>query len=298
MAIKPVPRIGVDKLYYAKIISDTAEGTTYAAPVWMQGVNNITYNPNVQTQDYDADDGTYDSYSSDGAIQTTIAVADLLPHIYADLLGLQIGPTGMVIEGEDDNAPEVAVGFRSQMSNGAYRYIWVLKGKFAKQQEDYATKGSAGITYNQRSIMHTALKRISDGARRKIQDSNADGLALTNEQLASAVTGWFSSPNFDPAVAPGTVTPITGLTAAAGANAGEITAAWGTATGASSISVQVSSGGEWVTVSNPDPAETSTTITGLVAGGSYLVRVFVVGGENAGISNVVSATAGTGGGGG
>lgn len=291
MPIKPVPRIGVDRLYYAKVLTDDENGTTYSAPVWMQGVNNITYNPNVQTQDYDADDGLYESYSSDGAIQTTIAVADLLPAIRADLLGLTIDANGMIIEGEGDNAPEVAVGFRSQMSNGAYRYIWVLKGKFSKQQEDYATKGSAGITYNQQSIMHTAMKRVSDGQRRKILDSNAPGLSLTNAQLADAATGWFSDPNFDASTYVGSTTPISDLAASTGSGAGEITLAWTAPTGASSVSVQVSTGADWVTVANPEVTDSSATISGLVAGANYLVRIIVVGGSNAGISNIDGAAA-------
>ena len=95
---KPKLRISVDKLYYALVLSDTEEGTTYSAPIWLQGVNSVSYNPNTQTQSYDADGGTYESYSADGDIQTTITVADLLPEHYAALMGLQHDVNGVVTE--------------------------------------------------------------------------------------------------------------------------------------------------------------------------------------------------------
>lgn len=286
---KPVPRIGVDKLYYAPILSDSDAGTIYGTPVWLQGVNQITYNPNVQNASYDADDGTYVSFSADGEIQTTITVADLKMADYAALLGLQTDANGMVIEGESDNAPEIAIGFRSQKSDGTYRYIWVLKGKFAKAQEDYQTKGGSGITYQPRQIVHTAVKRTSDGQRRHILDTS--DVSLTDAQLGDATYGWFSSPNFTVAGYSGSSTPISSLVASTGSNAGEIGIAFTAATGASAVSVQVSDGNGWTTVANLAADASSATIGGLVAGAEYFVRVVVVGGSNAGISNVDSAAA-------
>lgn len=292
---KPRPRIGVDMLYYAKVLSDTAEGTVYSAPVWAQGVNNIAYNPNTQTAAYDADDGVYETFSADGDVQTTIQVADLLPQVYADLLGLQIDANGMVIEGSADNAPEVAVGFRSQKSNGQYRFIWVLKGKFSKQPETYQTKGSSGITYQPASILHTGLKRISDGERRHIQDSDAPGQTLSLAQLSDPVSGWFSSPNFTVAGYQGSTTPVSDLVATDGAEAGQITLAWTAAAGASDVAIQVSRGSDWATVDNKTASDAAATITGLQAGEEYLVRLYVTGGSKAGISNVSGAKAGAAG---
>lgn len=291
---KPRPRIGVDQLYYAKVLSDTSEGTIYSAPVWMQGVNAIGYNPNTQAGSYDADDGTYESYSADGEIQTTVTVADLTPQIYADVMGLQRDANGMVIEGESDNAPEVALGFRSQKSNGAYRFIWILKGKFSKQQEDYSTKGGSGVTYQGKTIMHTALKRTSDGERRHILDSDDPLNTLTLKQLSSPEDGWFSSPNFTVAGYVNAATPISDLVATSGAAAGQITLAWTAATGASNVAVQVSQGSDWITVDNKAAADSAATLTGLQAGKDYLVRLYVTGGAKAGISNVSAAKAGAG----
>ena len=294
MANKPVPAISVNKLYYALVLSDTEEGVTYSAPVWLQGVNTVAYNPNTQTATFDADGGTYDSYSADGEIQTTITIADLNPSDYATLLGVQQDQTtGLITESTDDNPPEVAIGFMSEMSNGAMRFVWILKGKFSKQEESVTSKGGSGITYQPRTIMHTAVPRTFDGAKRHILDSNNPLNSLTVAQLESAVNGWFSSPDFNPANYQSSVTPVSSLVASNGSSAGEITLAWTAASGATNVAIQVSQGSDWVTVQNTDASASSATLTGLTAGNEYLVRLYVTGGTNAGISNVSGAKAGS-----
>lgn len=284
---KPRASISVDKLYYCDVLSDSELGTTYGSPVWLQGVNQISYNPNTQNVSWDADGGTYDTYSADGEVQTTITIADLNPAQYAHLIGTQY-VNGVIQEG-NENPPEVAIGFRAEKTNGEYRFVWILKGKFSKQQEDYQTKGGSGVTFQPRTIMHTALKRASDGMDRHWLDSDDSNVSLTVAQLTDASTGWFSSPDFDPS-AYASATPVSDLAASTGGNAGEITLAWTAPVGATNIAVQVSSGSDWVTVENMSSGS-SATITGLVAGANYLCRLVVTGGTNAGISNVDSAAA-------
>lgn len=198
--VRPVPRIGVDMLYVAKILTDDDKGTTYDSPRRLIGLNNIGYDPATQSASYDADDGSYESYSVDGDTTVTIRQADLTPEDYAYLFGVQRGETGVITEGAEDSAPYIAVGFRSQKSDGSYRYIWVLKGKASKGSETYQTKSGSGITYNDQEIVIHALNRTSDGAKRRRLDSNDPSLpeGITNAALADATDGWFSSPDYTP----------------------------------------------------------------------------------------------------
>lgn len=295
MANKPVPAISVNKMYYALVLSDTEEGVTYSAPVWLQGVNTVAYNPNTQTASWDADGGTYVSYAGDGEVQTTITIADLNPEDYATLMGVQRDQHGVISEGVNDNPPEVAIGFMSEKSDGAMRFTWVLKGKFSKQEESVTSKGGAGITFQPRTIMHTALPRTFDRKKRRFLDSNDPKNTLSIAQLESAVNGWFSSPDFDPAAYRGSTTPVSNLVATDGTKAGQITLAWTAAAGASNVAIQVSQGSDWVTVDNKTASNAAATITGLQAGKEYLVRLYVTGGGKAGISNVSGAKAGAAG---
>ncbi|MBC5648246.1 major tail protein [Christensenella tenuis] len=198
---RPVPKIGVDMLYVAKVVKDDEEGVEYGAPVRLPGLNNIGYDPATLSGTYSADDGTYASNTADGATTVTIKVADLLSEHYALLLGIDQTDKGVLEEGVNDNPPEMAVGWRSQKSDGTYRFVWVLKGKFAKSAETYATKGGEGITYNDKELTFSALNRVSDGKKRRQLDSNDPKLpeGVTLATLSDAAEGWFSDPDFEPA---------------------------------------------------------------------------------------------------
>ena len=295
MANKPVPTISVNKLYYALVLSDTEEGVTYSAPVWLQGINTVAYNPNTQSASWDADGGAYVSYSADGGVQTTITIADLNPEDYAALMGVKRDENGVINEDINDNPPEVAIGFMSEKSDGSMRFVWIMKGKFSKQEESITSKGSAGITFQAKTIMHTAIPRTFDGKKRRFMDSNDPRNTLSIEELESATTGWFSSPDFNPAEYQSSTTPIADLEASDGTADGQITLAWTAAAGASNVAIQVSQGSDWITMDNKTSSDSTATISGLQAGQEYLVRLYVTGGSKAGISNISGAKAGVAG---
>lgn len=197
---KPVPKIGVDLLYVAEVQSDGDSGAAYGKPFRLPGLNNIGYDPSTQSATYDADDGTYVSYSADGTTTVTIKVADLLPEHYSKLLGLEYKDSGVIEEGVADNAPEVAVGWRSQKSDGSYRFIWVLKGKFSKNAETYSTKSGSGVSFNDRELVFTAENRVFDGLKRRQLESNDPKVTMSISAISSPVDGWFSDPDFEPTV--------------------------------------------------------------------------------------------------
>lgn len=293
---QPMPRIGVDELFVAKILQDISTGTSYAVPIWLQGVNNIGYDPATQSATYDADDGAYATVSGDGNSQATIRVADLLPEYRALLLGLIQDAQGVVESGISDNPPEFALGWRSQKSNGAYRFVWLLKGKFSKGSETYTTKGSAGVTFNDTEIVFTALNRASDGKKQRQIDSDDYAhipAGLTLDMLSSKETGWFSSPNYIPTV---TGTPISDLVATTGAGEnGSIDLTFSAPEGATSVKVQAKQiDGSWVDVQTSasiTAVSTTATVIGLTDGNSYTIRLVVMGGSKAGTSNEQTAKA-------
>lgn len=197
---KPVPKIGVDMLYVAPVIRDDETGVIYGEPIRLPGLNSIGYDPSTKSATYDADDGTYESFVADGVTSVSIRVADLLSEHYVLLLGLKQDEVGVIYEGTEDNPPEMALGWRSQKSDGSYRFVWVLKGKFGKSSESYATKSGSGISYNDMELSYTALNRICDGLKRRQVDSNEPKLdgKISLAALSGSETGWFSSPDFCP----------------------------------------------------------------------------------------------------
>ncbi len=196
---KPLPRIGVDKLYYVPVAADTTEGAIYGEPVHMQGVTDIGYKPNSKQVVFAADDGIYASITTDGEIEVEVGVADILAEDYAYLLGCDISSAGVVTEGNADVPKEVALGYRSMKSDGSYRYEWILKGTFRKPAQTAKSKGQ-GIDPQSKTIKFSALNRVCDGNTRRWYDSdNASAPeGLTDEMLSSAETGWFSDPDYTP----------------------------------------------------------------------------------------------------
>lgn len=294
--IKPLPRIGVDQAYYALLTQDNDSGVAYGTPTRMQGVNSISYNPNSQLEVYYADDGAYTSASQDGDIDLTVNVADLDPSVYAEILGVTRGANGVIDEAKTDDPPELAFGYRTQKSNGEYRFIWILKGKFSKPAVEAQTKGNA-INFQGTELNFKGLNRDYDGKKRRRVDSDDENIptGVTAATLNSAVTGWFSDPDYV-VVAAGT--PLSDVVASTGSGSGEIDLAFTAPSGATAVKAQIRDAAissEWVdatTAAAITAASTSATITGLTPGNTYSCRLVVTGGASNGISNTDDAAAG------
>ena len=293
--VKPLPRIGVDKLYYAPIVTDDDSGAAYGSPVHMPGVTDIGYKPNSKQVTFAADDGIYASVAAEGEIEVEISVADILAADYAYLLGSQIAANGVVTEGNSDIPKEVALGYRSMKSDGSYRYEWILKGTFQKPNQTSKTKGQ-GVDPQSKTIKFAALNRVCDGKTRRWYDSdNANApIGLTDAILSDDVAGWFASPDYVP-TAPGSA--IDDLSAVTGASSGEIDISFSAPAGADEVKAQIADSalGTWVDVqteSEMTALSTSATIQNLTAGNTYQVRLIVLGGDKNGVSNTSSAQAG------
>jgi len=296
MTTKPLPRIGVDRAFYCPITTDDSAEIVYGTPVELLGVSQVRYNPNTQMAVFYADDGAYESVSQDGETDLLLNAADLDPDDYAFLMGLtQSATTGVIDEDTDDNPPTVAFGYRTQKSDGSYRYIWILKGKFGKPSLDALTKSNS-INMQEREIPFKGLNRDYDGKKRRRVDSD-DALlptGLTNAALNSSVTGWFSDPDYAP-VAPGTALSDVVAVVSEETNGG-IDLTFTAAAAATGITAQVYDAvyGTWKTVSTLatiTAASTTATITGLTEGNTYTCRLIVVGGGSNGITNTDSAPA-------
>ncbi|EJW14218.1 phage tail protein [Paenibacillus alvei] len=110
-------------------------------------------------------------------------MADLPFTIQAELLGSKLNDKGLLIDNADDQAPEVALGFRRSMSDGSFRYTWLLKGKFKLPTEEAKTKEGTPA-FQTPTITGTFLKRQFDGNWRFRADSN-------DPVSAALVASWF-----------------------------------------------------------------------------------------------------------
>ncbi|SFR15248.1 major tail protein, partial [Desulfoscipio geothermicus] len=134
--------IGVDSVHYALLISDTSSGASWQAAVALPGVTELGVNPNGAVATLFADNGPAVTANSIGEIEVSLNMADLTPEERAILLGHERSG-GVTKFKSSDISPEVALGFRTKLSDGTYGYVWLMKGKFAETEETIETQGDS-----------------------------------------------------------------------------------------------------------------------------------------------------------
>ena len=99
-------------------------------------------------------------------------MADLPLAIQEMIFGNTIDDNGVLIRKASDKPPYFAVGFKSEKSNGKYRYVWLFKVRAKPVTESYATKEGGTITRQTGDVEWTAIKRTHDGAYQAVADED------------------------------------------------------------------------------------------------------------------------------
>lgn len=206
----PGTQIGLRDLHYAILNSDDENGVSYQAPVKVPGIISANINPNPSSGTMYADDGPAETYSQLGEISLEINAKDLPLEVQAALLGHTISG-GVMVRKSTDTAPYVAIGFKSLKTNGKYRYVWLLKGKFQLPQMQHQTKAGE-VNFQTPTIQGNFLKRTYDDAWVKHADEDhQDYVSNIGDTWFDAVEG--AADTTPPSVQ--SVTPADGATSVA-----------------------------------------------------------------------------------
>ena len=175
--------VGLQDIYYAKLIKDDETGVEYETPKMLLPAITATVTPTVNSSTLFGNDGPILTANALGEITVEIGVADIPLETQADLLGGTINADGLLIDNSDDQAPEVALAYRRSMSDGSFRYTWLLKGKFQLPTEEAETK-QGEPSFQTPTITGVFLKRLYDGNWRFRADSK-------NPASAALVDAWY-----------------------------------------------------------------------------------------------------------
>ena len=66
------------------------------------------------------------------------------------IFGNQIDDNGVLVRTASDRPPYFAVGFKSEKSDGTYRFVWLYKVRAKPMTENYKTKEGQTITRQKR----------------------------------------------------------------------------------------------------------------------------------------------------
>ena len=185
-----IPMVGVDMLHYALVTSDTA--TAYAAdtPIRVHGVTEAGFNMNPQSGTFYAENGPYATATALGDLDVAVACADVPPMMRSDLFGFEYDENTGELAAAELNAQDVAILYRIQKANNAYRYVCIYKAKAVPNEERAQTKGG-NINFQTNGFSLKAAKRLKDGRFYRILDDDDPNLptGVTPELIAEK---WFT----------------------------------------------------------------------------------------------------------
>jgi len=188
---KTLPKIGVDEFWFAQLDKDETGSTPeFGTSIKVPGLVNVGFNPNAQTDTFNADNGPYASAAQTGNLQLTVGLADVPPELRAIWFG-QYYEDGVLEEGQI-NPIEMAIAYRVKKSDNSYRYFWLYKTKAAPPSESTDTQGTS-INFQSDSITINCSMLVSTGKYRRVLDDDDPSLpeGVTPEDIAE---NWFKDP--------------------------------------------------------------------------------------------------------
>lgn len=137
-----MPVCGIEKAYIALLTSDTTGGLIYGTPAYYQNVQELDIKPKTNTDKAYAENRLVDQAAQFDSADVTMNLYDLISAQRAEILGQAIASAGGTVASSGDEAPFVAILYKSPLRKGAYRYGVLYKGQF--QPDDMTMKGVEG----------------------------------------------------------------------------------------------------------------------------------------------------------
>jgi phi13 family phage major tail protein len=232
------PKIGLDNVVIAKVLSDTAEGITYGPVRALKGAVNATVNPNSDVAVDFADNGPFFSASNRGNTELSLEMIDVDVDILAEMLG-QKKVNGITVETPLDQSSDYAIGFRVWLAgkdangNNRYQYFWYAKGKFSVPETGGETKtDSLNFGHISVTAQFVQTQYVPAG-----QDSGTICTHIRTDDAtvpASVKANWFNAPVVE------TVTDTSALTVSASVSGSNVVLTGAKASGASIVFAPVS----------------------------------------------------------
>lgn len=176
--------VGLEDVYYATLTSDGSDGAVYGTPVKITGAIVANVKPNSSAATLFGDNKPMDTASQLGNIELELNMADLPLEVQATLLGHGAVSSGILLNKSTDTPPWVGLGFKGKKSNGNYRYVWLVKGKFREFDDNYETQKDS-VNYQPPTINGNFVAREYDDVWKKTADEDATG-------YTNAGTTWFT----------------------------------------------------------------------------------------------------------
>ena len=189
--------VGLKNVVIAPLTTDTEETHTYGDLQLMAGAIEATITPeNAEPDIQYADDIEFDVLYPDPKLTFSLQMADIPLLIQEMLFANAIDDNGVLVRTASDKPPYFAMGFKSEKSNGKFRYVWLYKVRAKPITETYQTKEGDTVTRQTGTVECTAIKRTHDGRYQAVADEGENGFDTSKAEtfLSEVYEPTFSDP--------------------------------------------------------------------------------------------------------
>jgi phi13 family phage major tail protein len=134
-----MPTVGIEKLYVAKLNSDTVQGLSYTTPQYFDNVQRLGIKPKTNTEKAYAENRIVDQVSEFDSADVEFDRYSMSTNERAFILGQTISANGGVVASQGDEPPFIALLYKAPIRlNGAkaYRYGVIYKALFTPPDEE------------------------------------------------------------------------------------------------------------------------------------------------------------------
>ncbi len=184
----PIP-IGLNSIYIAELLTDTAEGTTYGTPEYFARAIKATIQPILATGTLESEDEVELDESEIIGYTVSIEASQLDDYMRAKIFGHRIDDAGGVVVSKNDKSPTFALMFKTPLSDKQNdKYVVLYKGSFKPNEESYETKKKESTTYAvEGAIEGNFYCRTSDGVPKYSLRSDS-----ATEKGKTKIAAWFT----------------------------------------------------------------------------------------------------------
>ncbi len=180
--------VGLKNVVLSPLLTDTDEGHTYGDLQLVAGAIEASVTPDNADPDIQyADDTEFDTLYADPEISFKLKMADIPLAIQEMIFANVVDDNGVLIRTAQDKPPYFAIGFKSEKSDGKFRYVWLYKVRAKPLTENFATKEGKTINRQTPEVEFTAIKRTHDGRYQAVADEGEN--SFTAEKAATFLTG-------------------------------------------------------------------------------------------------------------
>lgn len=187
---------GLRDVYVAKVTQNDTEGYTAGTPVKMARAIKAKISDKFTSEKLYSDDGVEGMLQAYEGTDVELEVNTLAAADRAAFFG-QAYLNGFLLKSAEDEAPEVALGYRVRRLNGKFDFVWMYCGRFAQgNEENYETEAASKTAqtntvkgeFYQREKMDKVEGKDVHLYEVRVDESN---LATEDTGAAAAIKAWF-----------------------------------------------------------------------------------------------------------